>query len=343
MQTDSAPRRVTCPICLSRIDWHDLTPFRWDGTTGRYVELTIPDDLSPEQERRFMRTISWRCPNPAGDMEIHFLPAAYGQYGPPVVLGLIGATSSGKTHLLTAMVAAIERGELSHQGLTHSPVDPGRHRRFLASHVQPLLAKSSVLPKTGERIISFADAFLIGQDGAELRPVALFDVAGEELLEVEDAKRFIEIAAGFIFVVDPDQFGGGELGDLTFNAVLDLLKTSGRLDTVSAAIVLNKCDQIRFDDPVALWMRRVDNGLDTAAVLQESADVYAYLCRRNAEAWARPFQECGRSTLHFVSATGSAKAERHYPRGVRPQRVLAPLLSLMAMTGVVVAPQAVEA
>jgi hypothetical protein len=343
---DPAPRQVTCPICLSRIDWGDLTPFRLDETTGRYVELTIPEEASPEQRRRILRTVSWRCPNPGGEVGIHFLPEAYGQYGPPAVFGFIGASRSGKTHLLAAMIGAIERGELSGYGLTARPVDPGRHRRFVRGKVQPLLEKSAVLGATEERIISFADAFLVGQGAAELRPVALFDVAGEELKEVDDAKRFLEIATGLIFVVDPDQFSDGDLGDQTFNAVLDILKSSEHLDSVSAAIVLNKSDQLRFDEPVAMWLRRADSGLDKEAILRESADVYAYLHSRKAGAWARPFRECGNATLHFASATGSGSTKPDsngagfYPRGVRPQRVLAPLLSLMVMTGVVKSPGA---
>ena len=334
--------QVTCPICLSRVDWGDLTPFRWDQDAERYVEITIPPQAGPEQLQHILRTVSWRCPNPVGEVEIHFLPAAYGNYGTPVVFGFIGASSSGKTHLLAAMVGAIERGELSHYGLTARPVDPGRHRNFMKDCVQPLLNRSAVLSPTPENIINFADAFLIGQGTAELRPIALFDVAGEELLEVDDAKRFLDVATGFIFVVDPDQFGNGELGDQTFSAVLDILKSSHHLNSASAAIVLNKSDQLRFNEPVALWLRREDNGMDSEAILRESADVYAYLHSRSAGAWARPYHECRNATLHFASATGGPKGEsdtKRYPRGVRPQRVLAPLLSLMVMTGVVKSPE----
>ena len=307
------------------------------------MELTIPANISPEQQQRILRTVSWKCPNPIGELATHFLPEAYGHYGSPAVFGFVGASRSGKTHLLAAIVGAIERGELSHYGLSTRPIDPGTHRRFVDNSVQPFLDRSIALSPTGERIIDFADAFLIGHGNHELRPVALFDVAGEELKEVEEAKRFLDIAVGLIFVIDPDRFGDGDLGDPTFNAVLDLLTTANRLDTVSAAIVLNKSDRLRFNESVALWLRRADNGLDSRATLQESADVYAYLRLMKAGAWARPYRECGNATLHFASATGGAKAERpggpgYFPRGVRPQRVLAPFLSLLAMTSVVKSP-----
>jgi hypothetical protein len=234
------------------------------------------------------------------------------------------------------MISAIDKGELNNYSLTFRPVDLVRHKNFVSKNVQPLLGRSTALSPTEERIISFADAFLIGQNANELRPVALFDVAGEELNNVDDAKRFLEIATCLIFVVDPDRFGKGEDGDSTFKVVLELIKDSNRLGMVSAAIVLNKSDQLRFDDPVALWLRRKDDGLNSEAILRESADVYAYLHSKGAAAWTRPYQECGNATLHFASATGGPKMEidGRYPRGVRPQRVLAPLLSVLTMNGV---------
>jgi hypothetical protein len=335
------PREVTCPICLSHLDWGDMKPFRWDKTRRVYEELAEADlaGLSPEQETLLMQTVSWRCPN-LGAMGMHFLPDAYGKHGKPVVLGFVGDSSSGKTHLLAAMIGEIERGELARgalarYGLSWRPVDQYRHQVFLDENVRPLLDRSQVLSRTGEQIISFADALLIGQGANEPRPVALFDVAGEELKDATDAKRFLEIADGFIFVIDPDHLGSGNKVDPTFSAVLSSM--SGRLGSVSAAVVLNKADQCRFDDPVALWMRRAPDPFDQEAGRQESADVYAYLYRRKASACARPFRECGRATLHVASATGGRRGEgaddRRYPRGVHPQRVLAPLLSLLVMTG----------
>lgn len=339
MTPGTAPRMVTCPICLSRINWGDMTPFRWDNTAKRYEELGDADfaDLSPEEEKRLMRSVSWRCPN-LGAMQMHFLPDAYGKYGPPVVLGLVGASSSGKTHLLAAMVGEIMRGDLHRYGLTARPVDHYRHQEFVDKNVTPLLRDSVVLPPTEGQIISFADAFLIGQGSREPRPVALFDVSGEDLKKVTDTKRFLEIADGFIFVVDPDQIGERDVVDPTFEAVLNLVADAGRLGSVSAAVVLNKADQCRFDDPVAFWLRCPPAVFDQAASGQESADVYAYLHRRNARGCVRPVLDCGRATLHVASATGGRQAEgsdpKRYPRGVRPQRVLAPLLSVLAMTGV---------
>lgn len=338
--------QVTCPICLSRLDWSDLPHYTWDETLERYVELKIPDDASPEQQARMLRNASVRCPNPGEQMETHFLPAAYGRYGPPAVFGFVGASRSGKTHLLTAIVGAIEQGELMNYGIRAHPLDLARHQRFLATNVEPFLQRSVRLSPTGERIVNFVDAFLITGPTGETRPVTLFDVAGEELKSVGDTKRFLEIADALLFVVDPAQFGSSRaahLGDPTFNTVLDLLQSSSRLSRLSAAVVLNKADLIRFDDPIALWLRREIPGLDPEETLRESADVYAYLHRRGAQAWTRPYRECHKATLHVASSTGVPDHDsgdaKTYPRQVSPRRVLGPLVALLAMTGVLSTPE----
>ncbi|MEO5875822.1 MAG: hypothetical protein ABIS86_05855, partial [Streptosporangiaceae bacterium] len=332
-------KQVSCPICLEKLSWDDLPLYRYDLDLDRYVELTIPEDASEEHQAREMRTAAVRCPNPGA--QVHFLPAAYGQFGPPAVYGFIGATRSGKTHVLASMVAAIERGDLSRYGLAARPIDLNRHQRFLRESVRPLSSGGRQLAATSEGVVSFVDGFLISGAGPE-RPVALFDVAGEELGDVDNAKHFLDLADGLIFVVDPTQIGRDSLGDRTFSTVLNLLRASGRLSKVSAAIVLNKADLVRFEEPIAYWLRHDDDRLDAAASLRESADVYAYLHQKGAAAWTRPYQECPRVTLHVASATGSSSSEKattglhSFERGVQSRRVLRPLVSLMAMTGIII-------
>ena len=149
------------------------------------------------------------------------------------------------------------------------------------------------------------------------RTVAFFDVSGEDLSSLEDPKRFLEIVDGLIFMVDPDHLQGNRIGDVTFNSVLDLLASAGRLpNQVSAAIVLGKADLVRFDDPVTQWFRSDSRKLDASQTGRESADIYAYLDNRGALAWTRPLQECRKATLHVVSATGGSAEAGVYPRGV---------------------------
>src|SRR5206468_7931187 len=105
-----------------------------------------------------------------------------------------------------------------------------------------------------------------------------------------------------------------------------------------AAIVLNKADMVRFEDPVALWLRSDSKVVDSAEFVRESADVYAFLYGKGAAALARAYRECNKATLHVASATGGSANQQEgdgggYPRGVTPRRVLRPLVAMLVMTG----------
>jgi hypothetical protein len=330
---------VLCPMCLSRLERNDSAYWRWDGSN--YVELQIPPGATVAQRAYQMQGAMIRCPDPLKSLEEHYLPAGYANYGRPVVIGFIGATTSGKTHLLSAMVGAIEGQELSDFNITSRPLDQRLHHRFLEDNVRPLLDKQTVLPATPEKIITFADALLMGSEDGPQRPVALFDVAGgdlsRQLTSEQGAKRFLQIADGFVFVVDSVRLGQTRTGDDTFNTLLDLLRSVNRLRSVSAAVVLNKADLRRFDDPVTRWLRTDLAGLDPHLIREESADVFAYLESFESRAWVEPYRACAKGTLHVASATGcSAEAGpgSAYSRGVKPRRVLGPLVALLAMTGV---------
>ena len=123
---------------------------------------------------------------------------------------------------------------------------------------------------------------------------------------------------------------------------------------VAAAVVVAKADLIEFEDKtVADWLRAgsAEEEVALGTVEQESEDVYAYLTQRGAAQWLRPARDCYRSTLHFASATNSQaadagegsrgpavpagrRAERAFPPTFRQRRVLKPLLSVFAMTGI---------
>jgi hypothetical protein len=332
-------------MCLSRLEHGDNKYWKWDGSN--YVELQIPPGATVAQRAYEMQGAMIRCPDPTRALEEHYLPADYLNYGRPVVIGFIGATTSGKTHLLSAMVGAIEGHELSDFQITSRPLDERWHHGFLEQNVRPLLQEGKVLPATQEKLVSFADAMLMGSAGRPQRPVALFDVAGgeltRELTSQQGAKRFLQIADGFIFVVDSARLGESRTGDDTFNTLIGLLRAVNRLPSVSAAVVLNKADLRRFDDPVTRWLRTDLAGLDPDLIREESADVFAYLESFGSPAWAEPFRACHKGTLHVASATGcSAEAGPGgaYAKGVQPRRVLGPLVALLAMTGVLTGPQA---
>jgi hypothetical protein len=338
---------VRCPICLHEIrDWHTLDYWEWDPVNDNYVELRIPPDLNDTQLGRHLQGAFVRCPRSQGDAKTaHYLPAGYGRFGTPVVLGLVGLTESGKTHLLASMVGAIERGELQEYGISVRPLDHVSHQRYLREHVEPLLNEGKQLMPTQENLVTFADAFLMKQDDGQERPVILFDIAGGDLAKEGRQKEFLWTVAGLFFVVDPDFMRANRVGDRTFSNVLSVVTENDRGDPVSAAIVLNKADKVRFDEPVARWLRSPATALDAGEFLRESADVYAYLQANEAGAVTRPYRECQRATLHFASPSGGAGEgvpglDGTFPRGVTPRRVVRPLAAMLAMTGVLTGPEA---
>ncbi len=351
-ETGAPGRGVICPMCLHEIqNWNTLDYWRWDADQEVYVELQVPLGLNETQlEQRQFRAFV-RCPALEGDAQIgpHYLPAGYGRFGPPVVLGFVGLTMSGKSHLLASMVGAIVGRELeSRYGITASPLDHAWHRRFMEAWVSPLLKHHKVLPGTGERrVVEFADAFLIRQPGRHDRVVALFDVAGGDLARLDETKEFLWIANGLFFVVDPDRMTTQWAEDETFSNVLDIVRKGMRRAPVNAAIVLNKADVLRFDEPVDRWLRSEGHTpkpgtLNSTEFLRESADVYAYLDAKGALAMAEPYEVCDKATLHVASPTGGADTGEGgvYPRGVTPRRVLRPLVAMLAMTGVLTGPEA---
>jgi hypothetical protein len=343
-------RAVMCPFCLHEIaDWDALPYWHWDAAQEQYTEVMLPADLNPVQHARHISGAHVRCPASGSDVQGgHYLPVNYGRFGPPVLLGFVGLTKSGKSHLLAAMVGAIEAGDLAQYGIASHPLDHATHRKFLDKWVNPLLSQDKVLPDTREGVVEIADAFLMSVPGGAERPVVLFDIAGGDLAQDGVMREFLWIADGLFFVIDPDHIRSHRAGDETFRNVLDVVRESARPEPVSAAIVLNKADKVRFDDPVARWLRTDGTSagsaaLDPVSFLQESADIYAYLSERRALALAAPYHACDKATLHVASPTGGASSEGEgavYPRGVTPRRVLRPLVAMLAMTGVLVGPQA---
>ena len=342
---------VVCPICLGDItDWNTQSPWEWEPTLGVYRELEIPAGLTELQVAPHLRHAYVRCTARQGqpDEKPHFLPANYGRFGRPVVLGFVGLSMAGKSHLLSAMVAGIVAGDLQKgYQVSHDPLDHARHQMFLDNHVFPLLQEDKVLPGTGEAdVLEFADAFLMNDESGQLRPVTFFDIAGGDLasLRKKKATDFLYMADGLFFAVDPVRLEDNWVEDNTFSNVLNIIRGRPRPEPVSAAIVLTKADTLRFEEPIDRWLRYEPElePLNATQFLRESADVYGYLESRNALALAAPYDKCAKATLHVASATGSSSAQKNtvYSRGVRPRRVMRPLAAMLAMTGVLTGSEA---
>jgi hypothetical protein len=342
-----ATSAVMCPICLGDIlNWSALDYWRWDATIGEgdYVRIDIPSDLNPTQRARFTHGAYVRCPASTDVTTVaHYLPARYGRFGDPVLLGFVGLTQSGKTHLLASMIGQISG--LSAYGVDVTELDRATHHEFVENSVKPLIAGHKVLPGTpDDASTTLTDAFIVRQVNGPDRVVALFDVSGGDLARRESTKEFLWIADGLFFVIDPDHIKASKVGDETFSNVLDIMSQRPKGGSASAAIVLNKADKARFDEPIARWLRAGNGTLDPTEFLRESADVYAYLESHQATELTKPYQACQKATLHVASPTGGAQEgmdkTSNYPRGVTPLRVLRPLVAMLAMTGVLTGPQA---
>jgi hypothetical protein len=334
---------VMCPMCLTEIpDWDALENWRWDPSLDEYVPIPLPPDLNRMQRAYRLHGAHVRCPGSDDDTQVvHYLPANYGRFGLPVLLGFVGLTRSGKTHLLTSMVGAL--GDLSQYGISVTPLDPATHQRFLDEFVQPLMRHNQVLPGTPEDVSTrFADAFIVKEDNGPERVVILIDVAGGDLARTDKTKQFLWIADGLFFVLDPDYITSSRAGDETFSNVLQVMRQRPVAKPVSASIILNKADKVRFEEPVARWLRSEGASLDPVEFLRESADVYAYLDAHSARVLAQPYHEFDKATLHVTSPTGGVgdSEEGVYPRGVKPLRVVPPLLAMLAMTGILTGPEA---
>jgi hypothetical protein len=337
---------LMCPMCLAEIpDWDALGYWRY-GNDGDYEEIRIPSDINPTQRARYLHGAYVRCPASQGETTaVHHLPARYGRFGDPVLLGFVGLTQSGKTHLLASMIGGM--GKLSDYRIDARPLDPAMHNRFLENSVKPLITRNEALPGTpDDATTEIADAFIVRHGNGPERVVALFDVSGGVLAQTDTDKtrEFLWIADGLFFVVDPEHIMSSKAGDTTFSNVLNIVRDRAKPEPVSAAIVLNKADKARFEEPVARWLRSGNGTTDPTEFLRESADVYSYLEEHEATVLAEPYQVCRKATLHVASPTGGAKEGEEksskYPRGVTPLRVLRPLVAMLAMTGVLSGPQA---
>ncbi|WP_370354364.1 hypothetical protein [Catenulispora sp. EB89] len=345
---------VRCPTCLDEFVWDRRTVVVDRNGPGE-ATVDLDEIGNPLKRAEALVDGEVKCTNPSGDFpEAHYLPVDYVRLGKPLVIGFVGTADTGKSTLLAAMVHELTRDGLAQHRLDVEILDRAKHRAFKRSHIDPLFEDSVALDatKATEAGVEFVAAFRIGR-GDEWRPVVFFDVGGESLKEPKgkDA-RFLLAVEALIFVVDPRHIernrinAGRPEADETYAGVLDRITPIRReqgLEAITAAVVVAKADELRFDPVVGKWLGRGGSGpLDPDLAREESRDVYSYLFQQGAEPWLGPVDRSARCTLHFLSATGSkaGDTDRRYPRGLRPRRVLEPLAAILAMAGVITTPGA---
>lgn len=336
------PAIVRCPVCLDSYPRPDDE--LWRQNDGQYHQdssaVRDPSKVDLARLNGYRR-----CPNPSQDTPEHYLPATYHAYDPPLVVAMIGRPAAGKTHLLAAMIReVVERGGLTPYGLTATPLDLNRHDVYRKAFLEPT-EHGVQLPGTPERLTDPVDILLIrGRHG--IRPLAFFDVAGEDLQAVGDGElaRFLIGTNAVIFVhgLEPTP---ERRGNQALEMSLARLRAVPDLERLPAAIVATKSDRLRYLPPVDRWLRHERDPLapvDAELLHRESRDVYAFLHHRQEHAALAPFSVFDRCTLHFASASGSeASPEKEvFPRGFEPSRVLEPLVAILAMAGMIEGAQA---
>ncbi|MDT3395818.1 hypothetical protein RKE29_04025 [Streptomyces sp. B1866] len=338
---------VRCPYCLDPVTY-DESRLYVRNVQQELEPLDLSAERNPLRREDLLRGAHQLCPH-TGGVPPHYLPVSFLVHGRPLTVAMIGSSTAGKTHLLASILGEVESGALRPYGLACRPLDPEWHRRFLRQQVQPLHDAQVLAATASTAFAYFADGLLVSGHGGT-RPVMFFDLAGEDLVEHGEAARFLTGVDAFIFLIDPlralrlpqldrvrEKTGLRErdLGDEAFATVLDRVPRTGRyIDGAAAAVVLNKSDLVRFDPPVDRWLSRpLPPAVSGHELYEESRDVYAFVRHHGSPAWLKPFTECLRCTLHFVSATGGREQGGVFPYGVVPRRVLAPLLSIFAMCG----------
>jgi hypothetical protein len=361
------PSLVQCPQCL---DWIRFDPgelYTRDAKQA-YEKLTLTVSWNDTVREDVIRGAYQKCTNSGGARD-HYLPTTYLTHGQPLTIAMVGRSAAGKTHLLAAMAGEIEAGALAPYGISHRAANAEEHNTFIRTHVSPLRA-GQLLPRTPESSFPvLEDVVLLSKGGVE-RPVAFFDISGENLVRSDATTRFLTGIDALIFVVDPVRafrlpvveqqrrrlgVPAADAGDPTFGTVLGRLpRVSGFVD-VPAAVAIAKSDLIRHEPPVARWLGdQVEPGERAPASPAETRDALAFLSAHADDAWLRPAIDCHRLAAHFVTATGTgargtgasgngAGGSGNRPgfgTGVRARRVLEPLLSIFAMCGLLDEPPA---
>ncbi|MFJ6694660.1 hypothetical protein ACIQM4_01105 [Streptomyces sp. NPDC091272] len=342
----AVPRPPLCPHCRLPVLYDEGRLFARNAKK-EYKPLDLAAERRPMHRTEALRHAFQKCPHAPGNRP-HYLPVPYLTHGEPLTVAMVGSSAAGKTHLLAAMLGEIEQGGLEPYGLTCLPLNPDWHREFLQEKVQRLHQGEMLDGTNQEPFADFADGLLVSGHGAT-RPVLFFDLAGEDLAQDNEVTRFLGEVGAFIFVLDPlralrlasldpvrERVGihQRDLGDEAFTTVLNRIPRNGRYVDAAATVAVNKSDLVRFDPAVDRWLNRPQDGrFDVGRVREESRDAYAFVQHHGSRAWLKPFDDCGRCTLHFVAATGGQERDAAFPHGVRPQRVLTPLLSVFAMCG----------
>ncbi|MDH2387687.1 caspase family protein [Streptomyces sp. HNM0663] len=334
-----------CPYCLRYMPFDANRLFQFDERY-QFLPTALDDTMHPALRHRILQNSFHECP--FGEQGDHApLPAQYFLHDEPLTIALIGSSTSGRTTLLAAMISQIEEGLLEPLGVRCMPLSTVRHDRYRKEGNIHLYREGKEVSMTPPHIGSAVELLVTG--GGKTRPVIFFDVADGTLDSTSlPQTQFITGATAFIFTLDPiNAFRGAALehwrryygrersvlGDRMFNQLIDALPWQSQHAEAHATVAVVKSDLLSADPIVQRWLS-TELGPNDGNPGEESRDAYAYARHYGGVNWVKPFHYFSRCTLHFVSATGGHPSPGgDYAFRPRPQRVLAPLLSIFTAAG----------
>lgn len=364
------PKTVVCPRCFDEFPTGQMlfTSFGDDAEAvpGRFglLDRLLKRPPQPPTNKQGQRLARKLCP--ACRQELPFTAGAQES----MIIGLIGAKSSGKSHYVASLVKRVQEQVCHDLQAALIPMSDETQQRYQTEFYEPLFGNGLELPLTvGAPPPLVYDLTLSGRLWNEERnravTLTLYDTAGENFDRAETVRqmvKYLRVASGIIFLIDPLQVpavreslpSGVPLPDVDRMAgpeviigrVLQELEHGrvvtgeGLLDT-PIAVVLTKCDVLRDAGLIAenrLWNTdaRHVGYFDTEANEDMIGMMGNYVRRWSPAAYNTVVRRFARHAFFGVSATGCAPDKRtHRYRFISPWRIEDPLLWLLAEMGVI--------
>ncbi len=362
------PRTVICPQCFDEFPLERMLfdAYGGEAMTARHTWLdrVLSRPPQPPQNKQGQLLTRKLCPN-----HQHVLPFTAGAQT-SLVIGLIGAKFSGKSHYIASLIKRLESQVGSDLQAGLLPVTDETQERYQRDFYKPLFGNGLELPVTvgapSPLIYDLTiDGRLFGEKRNRAVTLAFYDTAGENLQDANIARQmvqYLKVASGIMFLVDPLQvqevreqlpasvqppmLDQEAAPNQIIANVLQLLENGEVVKantplSIPVAVALTKCDVLRdagLIDANRLWStdKRHIGYFDAEAHQDMVGMMGEYFQRWDPGAYSNIQQRFSRHAFFGVSATGCAsdQATRRY-KFISPWRVEDPLLWLLAELGVI--------
>lgn len=357
------PKNFVCPECFDRFKVEEMrfaSEKKGKQIQGRrsWLDGLLRRPTKPPKDDHGRRMVFKFCPKG------HLQPFTAGLHQ-SLTIGLIGATFSGKSHFVAALVSRLQERAGDDLWAALLPVTDETSKRYRDDFETPLIKGRRQLDKTAGTPppliynLSF-DRRLWNEKRTRSVNLALYDTAGENLDDGDTARQMVQylsVASGIMFLLDPLQVKGvrdalgpgaslpaqndratpqGIIGN-----VFSILKESEHVSqdemlAIPVAVVLTKCDVLRdagLIEPNRLWCmekRRHIGRFNEEWHNDMSGMLGEYVRRWAPSAYNMITHSFPNHAFFGVSSTGCAPDRLGRFEFVSPFRVEDPLLWLLA-------------